>query len=707
MSGNAKVAPASTGQASKAAESGAGAPQDAGRTNARLLGFLESMKVSSKIYAGFAVIMILLVVISVVETLSLEGANDNFQTYRSIARSTNVVGRVQANMLMTRLEVKNFVISATEQAIKGVNERIVKVEKFVEEAQALITDPERLEQLESIGKGAKEYEMAFHEVTELQAKRNDVVEGVLNQRGPAMEKGLSQVMESAFNDSDAEAAYRAGVAQKHLLLARLYVQKFLIQNDDASFERSEKEFALMAEATAELLKHLQNPTRRRLTSEVQENQKVYSAAFAEVAETIRTRNGLIKGTLDRIGPEIASSVEDIKLSFKQEQDELGPRAAAEISQAVTTGLVLSVISVAFGVIAAFFIGRMISKPITRMTEAMGRLADRDLSVEIFGTERGDEIGRMAQAVQVFKDNALEMERLQQAQEEQEREAARRKREEMVQLANSFEASVSGVVDQVSSAASQLQATAQSMSATAEQTNSQSTTVASASEEASTNVQTVASAAEEMSASISEISRQIADSNKIAQDAVKDAEATNDQVQSLATAAQKIGDVVNLIQDIAEQTNLLALNATIEAARAGEAGKGFAVVASEVKMLANQTAKATEEIAQQVEGMQSATGGTVESIEKIGAVIARISDNANSIAAAIEEQTISTQEISKNVQEAASGTQEVASNITGVREAAEQTGAAASEVLSSSKGLSEQSDVLRSEVEKFVSKLRAA
>ncbi|MCG8356076.1 MAG: methyl-accepting chemotaxis protein, partial [Kiloniellales bacterium] len=182
---------------------------------------------------------------------------------------------------------------------------------------------------------------------------------------------------------------------------------------------------------------------------------------------------------------------------------------------------------------------------------------------------------------------------------------------------------------------------------------------------------------------------------------------NDQVQSLATAAQKIGDVVNLIQDIAEQTNLLALNATIEAARAGEAGKGFAVVASEVKMLANQTAKATEEIAQQVEGMQSATGGTVESIEKIGAVIARISDNANSIAAAIEEQTISTQEISKNVQEAASGTQEVASNITGVREAAEQTGAAASEVLSSSKGLSEQSDVLRSEVEKFVSKLRAA
>ncbi|MCG8355338.1 MAG: HAMP domain-containing protein, partial [Kiloniellales bacterium] len=412
------------------------------------------MKVSSKIYAGFGVIVALLIVISVVATFSLEGSNENFQSYRSIARSTNIVGRVQANMLMTRLEVKNFVISATQQSVEGVKERIAKVHQFVEEARGLITNPERLEQLESIGERANEYETAFHKVTALQAKRNEIVEGVLDQHGPAMEKGLSQVMESAFSDSDAEAAYHAGVVQKHLLLARFYVQKFLLQNDDAFFERSEKEFALMAEATAELLKHLQNPTRRRLVSEVQEHQKVYSAAFADTAKTIRTRNGLIKGTLDRIGPEIASSVEDIKLSFKQEQDELGPRAAAEISQAVTTGLVLSVISVAFGVIAAFFIGRMISKPITRMTEAMGRLADRDLSVEIFGTERNDEIGRMAQAVQVFKDNALEMERLQQAQEEQEREAAKRKREEMVQLANSFEASVSGVVDQVSSAASQ-------------------------------------------------------------------------------------------------------------------------------------------------------------------------------------------------------------------------------------------------------------
>ena len=379
-------------------------------------------------------------------------------------------------------------------------------------------------------------------------------------------------------------------------------------------------------------------------------------------------------------------------------------AVIEVERFMTAAILVGLVMIAA---LGSFVGSLAAKPVRGMTAAMNQLAGGSTEVEIPAVGRSDEIGQMAGAVQVFKDNAIEVERLKREQEAQDRRAAEEKRRQMMQLADGFEASVRGVVDLVSSAATELQATSKDMSATAEQTSSQSATVASASEEATTNVQTVASAAEELSASIQEISRQISESNQIAQGAVTNAQDTNGEVQGLAEAAQKIGDVVNLIRDIAEQTNLLALNATIEAARAGDAGKGFAVVANEVKSLANQTAKATEEIAAQVEGMQSATQGTVQSIEEITKVIARISENATAIAGAIEEQNASTQEIARNVQQAAAGTQEVQGNIVQVQAAAEQTGHSAGQVLSAASELSEQSEKLRGEVDRFVAGLRAA
>jgi methyl-accepting chemotaxis protein len=261
--------------------------------------------------------------------------------------------------------------------------------------------------------------------------------------------------------------------------------------------------------------------------------------------------------------------------------------------------------------------------------------------------------------------------------------------------------VSNVVEAVSSAATELRATAESMSASAEETSRQSTAVASAAEQATTNVQTVASAAEELSSSIAEISRQVATSNEVAKRGVDQAEQTNVTVRGLAEAADKIGEVVKLIQDIAEQTNLLALNATIEAARAGEAGKGFAVVASEVKSLANQTAKATGDIAQQIGSMQSATTSAVDAIQSITGVIGEISEIATTIASAMEEQGAATQEIARNVQEAASGTQEVSSNIGGVSQAASDTGESVNHVLQAATELSQQAETLQVEVSKFI------
>ncbi len=370
-------------------------------------------------------------------------------------------------------------------------------------------------------------------------------------------------------------------------------------------------------------------------------------------------------------------------------------------------LIVSIATLFFSTLLAWWLARSITRPVKAMTDAMRKLASGDTQTVIPATDNKDEIGTMAGAVQVFKDNMIEADRLRSDQEEQKKRAEIEKKAAMNKMADEFESSVKGVVQIVSSASTELQSTAQSMSATAEETQRQSTAVAAASEQASTNVQTVASAAEELSSSITEISRQVTESTRISGQAVADAERTNTEIQGLSEAAQKIGDVVKLINDIAGQTNLLALNATIEAARAGEAGKGFAVVASEVKNLASQTAKATEEISSKIAEMQAATGRSVTAVQGIGQTIGRINEIATTIASAVEEQGAATQEIARNVQQASAGTAEVSSNIVGVTKAANDTGAASTQVLGSAGELSKQSETLRQQVEGFIARIRAA
>jgi methyl-accepting chemotaxis protein len=355
----------------------------------------------------------------------------------------------------------------------------------------------------------------------------------------------------------------------------------------------------------------------------------------------------------------------------------------------------------------FFTMRSIVPPIRRMTGAMAELAAGDTTVAVPGTTRKDELGEMAGAVQVFKDNMIEAERLRAEQAESEKRVAAQRKADMHKLADDFQAAVGGIVETVSSASTELEAAAGTLTRTAEVTQELSGAVAAASEQASANVQSVASATEEMTSSVNEISRQVQESSRIASEAVRQAELTDTRIGELSKAAGRIGDVVKLITAIAEQTNLLALNATIEAARAGEAGRGFAVVASEVKQLASQTAKATDEIGTQIAGMQTATQDSVAAIKEIGGTIGRISEIAATIAAAVEEQGAATQEIARNVGEAAKGTQQVASNITDVNRGASETGSASSQVLSSAQSLSSESNHLKLEVDKFLMTVRAA
>jgi len=358
-------------------------------------------------------------------------------------------------------------------------------------------------------------------------------------------------------------------------------------------------------------------------------------------------------------------------------------------------------------VLVFLIVRGITKPISGITEAMTELADGNLAVEIEGIDRGDEIGTMANTVQVFKDNAKRVKKMEAQQAESEKRAEQEKHELMNGMADNFQTSVGDVITIVSSASTQLQASAQALTVASENTNEQASAVASASNQASANVQTVASAAEELSSSINEIGRQVKQSSEMADSAVSESEHANTMVQGLATDADKIGEVVSLITDIAEQTNLLALNATIEAARAGEAGKGFAVVASEVKNLANQTARATDEISSQIGGIQDATKGSAEAIASITRTIGQISETTTAIAAAVEEQGAATQEIARNVEQAAAGTTDVSENISGVTAAAAETGQSASEVLAAAGELSVQSEFLSTEVSKFIAEVRHA
>ena len=370
------------------------------------------------------------------------------------------------------------------------------------------------------------------------------------------------------------------------------------------------------------------------------------------------------------------------------------------------GLAILGIAVISGSIA-WLIGRSISKPLGELGARMQALADGKLDGEIPGLNRGDEVGAMAKTVQIFKDNAIRIRGLEQAESETQARAAAERRAAMENIASDFERSVTGIVRSVSTAAAGMQTTAQSMTATASDASARAATVGAASQSASNNVGTVAAAAEELSSSVAEISRQVARSSEVASKAVADAERTNATVQALSTGAEKIGEVVKLIHSIAAQTNLLALNATIEAARAGESGRGFAVVASEVKALANQTAKATEEISAQVAAMQASTGEAVTSIGGITETIAQMSEITTSISAAIDQQGDATREIARNIQSVAAGSSEINSNIGGVTTAASATGKAASEVLSNARELDNQSGMLRNAVDEFLVKIRVA
>lgn len=673
---------------------------------------LKRFRITTKTFGGFALVLGLLLVTGTVGIVGMMQGGGLFAEYRQLARESNASANFAAEMMNTRMAVKNYIISKSPEAATAVRANEKMLLDDLAAKRSLFTDPAKLALLDEIEQKVKAYEAAFNRVTEHQARRDALVTQDMDVLGPDLAATLTQIMESASADGDAIAAFEAAQVQERFLLGRIYATKFLLSNKPEDFERAMAEFKAVEGQAAEMLAELQNPTRRQLAARFGEGKARYAEIFAEVRDVITARNQIIVTELDVIGPQVMEIAYGLKARNQAQEEELGRHATSLLTTLELTVAAASLVALLIGMLVAWAIGMGISRPITAMTAAMRRLADGDHGVDIPAQDHKDEVGSMAEAVAVFKQNAIERDAAMKREEEmREKEMAEiRAREErakkLEQLIKGFEAESQELVSALEASAQQLQESSSTVSAAAEQTDQQSAAVAAASQEASTNVQTVASASEELKSSIEEISRQVVGAADIASQAATSADDAESKIRRLEQAAKQIGEVTSLINDIAEQTNLLALNATIESARAGEAGKGFAVVANEVKSLASQTGQATEDIRRQIEEMQRETALSAQAVQSISQIVRQVAEYTTSISSAIEEQTAATDEIAQNVNQASGATAEVASNIEGVAQASAQTGQAAKDLLQVSQDLGERSSGMKGSVERFLSGVKA-
>jgi methyl-accepting chemotaxis protein len=616
---------------------------------------------------------------------------------RAIAGNARTISDLNKKLSMEMLEArraeKDFQLRRDEAYSKSHAELSTTIDRDFQQLETFVRSSGINDISEEIGvahNGFKNYLREFGTLAQAEVKLG------LNET-----LGLSGSLRTAVHDIEAKLKESDNPRlTSWMLMMRRHEKDFMLRRDQkyvGELKKSAAEFSKLL-ASADMPPALKADIVQKL-----EKYQTDFSAWAEGALEVARHGAAMSKEFRQIEPVIVKIQQSVERRYKEASStEAATRGSVEIWMLIALGLAVVVVSG-----ASLLIGRSISKALSAMVRAMTRLAGGDFTLAIPSLGRKDEVGEMAGAVEVFKTNMIETERLRAEQSDVEQRQLQLRKADMHKLADAFEGAVGEIVEMVSSAATELEASANTLTTTAERSQQLATVVAAASEEASTNVQAVASASEELTSSVNEISRQVQESSRVANEAVDQAQKTNDRVGELSKAAARIGDVVDLINTIAGQTNLLALNATIEAARAGEAGRGFAVVASEVKALAEQTAKATGEISQQISGIQAATQDSVGAIKEIGDTIGRMSEISSTIAAAVEEQGAASQEISRNIQHAAEGTSQVSSNITNVQRGASETGSASSQVHSAAKSLSSESNRLKLEVSKFLNSVRAA
>ncbi len=675
------------------------------RTSA--LSFISDRTIGTKVAAGFAVVLLILAVSSVLAWLAFGRASGALGDYTGLVTNSAIFRDIDLQVTGYRGHVREYVFSNAEATAATAVKEGEGLRQLIASGLAKVTRPDPRRLLEDMAKRADTYAANFEHVHAMNVEQEKLEADVLDPVGNQMTDGFTTIITGANAIGIADLLPLAIEGRRLSLMARLDANKRLGRHDEAAAKSAAQTFETLRHTLAQIDSATKGTNVNAPAAAETKLIDTYQAAFTRAASLDAEQIALVNGVMMEAGTALAED------ATKAKDLNLGYQAVTEKAAQSVTGngetlvMWLGVAGLAVGLVLAWLIGRGISRPVVGMCAAMRALAGGNKTVEIPGVGRKDEIGQMADTVAVFKNNMIEADRLREETQRQKAEVEKERKAGMMRLADTFEAGIKGVVSSVASQSAQMQSSAQAMTHTAEQATQQATAVAASVEEASANVQTVASSAEELSASVREIGQQVEHSSKIAGQAVIEADKTNSTVEGLAKTAQRIGDVVQLIETIASQTNLLALNATIEAARAGDAGKGFAVVASEVKSLANQTAKATEEIRAQISEIQGSTGQTVEAIRSIGATIRQMSEIATTIASAVEEQGAATREIASNVHQAAQGTSDIATNIEGVSRAASDTGAAATQVLSAAGELSKQSETLRRDVDEFLATVRAA
>jgi methyl-accepting chemotaxis protein len=666
---------------------------------------LPTLRFRGKIVLGFATVLMISAASLAIAWLGFERISGGVMAYRRSVAEADLARNIDRELISYRSLARYYVITAKDDDANAALAAEAALRDAILQSMKGSSNPARIEQIVKLEREFRIFTKIFAEIlkikresalltqnqltrggTMLRFKFDDLAGNAAEAELPAVELGAKQVT-SQYLSVIALANTFVINADQTVAASALARLNFVENSLHAISSSDEKIVAAIKEIAAMLDEY------RQSLSKLVDNAKSIDELVGEMADSAAA---------------ITSGANAMKADLLSDQQRLENETDLTVRETERLVALLAAGGLILGGLLALMLGKGISRPMIAMRKAMRELAGGNFDVVLPGLGRKDELGEMASAVEEFKLQAIaKAERDAAAHEAQNRAAGEARRAELIRFADNFEAAVGAIVSNVAASAVQLESAAGTLTRTAETTEDLSGQAAGASEEASTNMQAVAAATEELSRSVDEIGRRVRQSSRIAEGAVLQALETDARIGKLTRAAQQIGDVVKLITAIAEQTNLLALNATIEAARAGEAGRGFEVVASEVKSLANQTAKATDEISSHIAGMQDATQESVTAIKEIGDTIGQISTIASSIASAVEQQSSATQEIARSVQSVAHGTQEVAGNITQVNRGATETGSASEEVLNSAQTLSAESTRLRQELDRFMTTIRAA
>ena len=654
---------------------------------------LNNIKLVHKLAAAFITITIAVIGLVAFTYSNLTSAEESVSDYRSVARESLATSDLMATYLNMRGSILKYRMNNDENEAKKAVSVMEELDKSEAALKETVTDAERKQIGNEVEAATDIYTLEFKKALASHKLLEDAM-AEMDKAGLGGNDILSKEIETAHAGQNLEELYNAGKAQEHFTLGRYYFRRFLIEKTQDMMDKARENLTEAAKFSAKTNDEAVAAV-NKYAELLQKFEEIFDGQQASYAK------------MDEIGPKIRQGYDNVFEDIKSEQNKLGPAMQDDLDEVVVMSLVSGSIIAIICVVVAVTMGQTISRNIKLVTGQMNRLSGGDLGFEIMGADRGDEIGDMAKSVAVFRENGLRIKKMEAEQEALKRQAEIDKKEGMNMLANDFDARTSGIIQALSAAATEMQATAGQMTNSSSNTAQASSLVAAAATQADSNVQTVASASEELSASSAEIAKQIASVAQKSTRASQEAENTSHEVNELNTLADSIGEVVGAIKGIAEQTNLLALNATIEAARAGEAGKGFAVVADEVKKLAMETGQKTEQIDERVGKIQHAIRSSVEAVSRIITDVKQIDEATTTVASAVEEQYAATAEIGRNVAEASTGTQQVAQTIISVQRNAEETGQAAQTVQEAAAELAKISTDLQTQVKGFLSEIRAA